>query len=70
MNSGEILKEYRIARGKTLLEVERGTGISNENLSRWERGKSVPSLDFCIKLADYYEITIDELIGREIKKNW
>lgn len=70
MNSGEILKEYRIERGKTLLEVERETGISNENLSRWERGKSVPSLDFCIKLADYYEITIDELIGREIKKNW
>ena len=60
-----MLKEHRIARGKTLLEVERDTGISNENLSRWERGKNLPNIDFCVQLADYYEITLDELVGRD-----
>lgn len=64
-NYGEILKSHRTKRGKTLLEVEKETGISNANLSRWECGKNLPNIDFCVKLADYYKITLDELVGRD-----
>ncbi len=67
-NYGEILKEQRLARGLTLKEVEKGTGINNGNLSRWECGKVLPSIYFCEILADFYGITVDELIGREIVK--
>ncbi len=63
-NYGEYLKEHRVAAGKTLLEVERDTGISNANLSRWESGKVIPSIAFCERLADYYGISLDELVGR------
>lgn len=62
---GNHLKEIRLSKGKTLLEVERGTGISNANLSRWESNKVVPSIAFCEILADYYGVTIDELVGRK-----
>ena len=62
------LKEYRLANNKTLLDVERDTGISNANLSRWESGKVVPSISFCEQLADYYGISLDELVGREPHK--
>ena len=66
-NYGELLKEHRIAFGKTLLDVERETGISNANLSRWENGKVIPSIAFCERLADYYGISLDELVGRNNK---
>ncbi len=66
-NYGEELKYQRLKRNKTLLQVEKDTGISNSNLSRWESGKVLPNIEFCVKLADYYGISIDELIGREIK---
>ncbi len=66
-NYGETLREHRKAFGKSLLEVERATGISNQNLSRWEQGKVLPNIDFCVQLADYYGITLDELVGREMK---
>ena len=65
-NYGEILKEHRLLMGKTLMDVERETGISNSNLSRWEQGKVLPSVAFCEMLADYYGISLDELIGRDI----
>ena len=65
MNYGEYLKENRLAQGKTLLDVKRDTGISNSNLSRWESGKVLPNIDFCVKLADYYGVTLDELVGRD-----
>ena len=65
MNFGEELKFQRTKRNKTLKEVERDTGISNSNLSRWESGKVLPNIGFCVILADYYGITLDELIGRD-----
>lgn len=66
-NYGSILKEIRLSQNKTLIEVEQATGISNANLSRWESGKVVPSIAFCEQLADYYGVTLDELVGRSIK---
>lgn len=47
-NYGEELKYHRIKRNKTLLQVEQDTGISNSNLSRWENGKVLPNIDFCV----------------------
>lgn len=64
-NIGEELKYQRIKRNKTLKQVEADTGIDNSNLSRWECGKVLPGIDFCIVLADYYGISLDELVGRE-----
>ena len=65
INFGEEIKFQRIKRNKTLKEVEKDTGISNSNLSRWECGKVLPSINFCVILADYYSISLDELIGRD-----
>lgn len=68
-NYGETLKEHRLARGVTLKDVESATGISNQNLSRWERGEVLPNIDFCVQLADFYGITLDELVGRDSRGN-
>ena len=62
---GAELKYHRLIRKKTLNQIEKDTGISNVNLSRWERGQVVPNIDFCIILADYYGISLDELVGRD-----
>ena len=65
MNYGEELKFQRLKNKFTLKQVEEGTGISNQNLSRWERGEVLPNIDFCVRLADFYGITLDELVGRD-----
>lgn len=63
MEYGSALKRQRLATGKSLVEVANETGISYQNLSRWERNKVLPNIDFCVKLAKYYDITIEELFG-------
>lgn len=62
-NFGEILKEHRVARGLTLKEIEYKTNINNGCLSRWERNEVLPSIQSCIQLANFYGITLDELLG-------
>lgn len=66
INYGEEFKYQRTKRNKSLKQVEADTGINNANLSRWETGKVLPNIDFCVRLADYYGITLDELVGRNI----
>ena len=63
MKYGDAIKQHRIMSGKSLLQVEKETGISNQNLSRWERNEVLPNIDFCVKLAKYDGVTIEELIG-------
>ena len=65
MDFGKELKNHRLANNLSLLDLERATGISNQNLSRWERDIVSPSMDYCIILANFYKISLDELVGRE-----
>ena len=67
MNYGEALKYTREEKGISQLELAEKTGISHQNINRWERGIVLPNIDFCVKLADFYGITLDELIGRTHK---
>lgn len=65
---GDALKHNRIVRNKTLQDIANATGISITSLSMWENNKSLPNIDFCVKLADLYDIPLNELIGLDLKK--
>ncbi len=65
INYGESLKYHREAAGLSQSELSKKTGISHQNINRWESGFVLPNIDFCVKLADFYGITVDELIGRD-----
>ena len=65
LNYGEALKEQREKLGLSQSKVAKKINTSHQNVSRWESGKILPSIDFCVKLADLYDITLDELVGRD-----
>ncbi len=61
----EALKYQREINGYSQSQVARETGISQQNISYWENGKKEPSITFCIKLANFYGVSLDELVGRD-----
>ena len=65
MNYGKIFKELRIEKELSQRELANATGISQQAISFWEQDKRTPNMDDCIKLADFYGISLDELVGRE-----
>ena len=65
LNYGEAIREQREKLGLTQSMVAKKINTSHQNISRWESGKILPSIDFCVKLADLYGVSLDELIGRE-----
>lgn len=40
------------------------TGISSGNISDWKSGKSAPTLDNLKAIADYFDCSVDYLLGR------
>ena len=70
MNYGKELKAHRESRNLSQLALTKQTGINQSTISLWEDNKRTPNIENCVLLADFYEITLDELIGRNPKKNW
>lgn len=60
---GNRLKALRTAKGLTLLEVATATGLSRTFLGMVEQGKSEIAVARLLRVADFYGVTIDDLIG-------
>ena len=53
--------------GITVSQLEKELGYSPSLISRW--AKTSPSIDKIVEIADYFNVHIDDLIGRTLKSN-
>lgn len=60
----ERIKELRQALGIRQVDMASDFGISQSTLSTWEGGRYEPDLATVTKLADYFGVSIDYLVGR------
>lgn len=51
--------------GITPYKVAKDTGISPSTLSDWKTGRSTPKTDKLLKIANYFGVTIEYLLGSE-----
>ena len=61
---GTIISELRKAKGVTQDELARYVGVSAQAVSKWENG-GVPDTELLPKIANYFDVSIDKLFGRE-----
>ena len=64
---GKEIKKIRIERAFTQTQIAKATGLPQNTISWIESDIGVPNMHQCVILADFYVITLDELIGRQIK---
>lgn len=64
---GQILKELRIKKGCKQSEIAVLLKITPQAYQRYEYGVSEPNADGFMLLADFYDVPIDYLFGREHK---
>ncbi|MCQ2772687.1 MAG: helix-turn-helix domain-containing protein [Bacilli bacterium] len=56
------LVELRKKKQLTQIELAEKIGYSDKSISKWELGKSIPSVDILKQFADFYGVTVDFLI--------
>lgn len=65
---GEFLKTERLLRKLSQDKLAKEIGISQQAISLYENNTNEPTIGICERIADFYGITIDELIGRDYEK--
>lgn len=61
----ERLKELRKNTGLNQTIVAQSLNLPYFTLGKWEQGRAEPSADDLVRLADYYDVSVDYLLGRE-----
>ena len=61
---GEIIKNFRVENNLTQKKLAEMLHLTANNVCEWEKGRSYPSYDILIKLADMMKVSTDYLLGR------
>lgn len=59
-----ILKTLRKQKHITQRALADALHISQTSVSKYERGETEPDIDMIIRIADYFEISIDEFLRK------
>lgn len=62
---GNRLIYLRKSLNKTQTEIANYLDMQQGSYQKYEVGKAEPSIETLVKLADYYHVTLDYLVGRE-----
>lgn len=65
----DTIKALRKEHGLTQTELGEVVGFTHVAVVKWENGQREPDFSTLIKLADYFGVSTDYLLGREEKKS-
>lgn len=69
MNFAKRLKSLREENDIKQVELAKYLKVTSATLSQYEKGVREPNNETLIKLADYFDVSIDYLLGRTIARN-
>ncbi len=68
MTLGEKIYELRTQHNLSQGDLANELNVSRQSISKWENGNSTPDLEKIVKLAEIFNISLDELIKNEEKE--
>ena len=63
------LKQLRIEKNIKQQDLAKALNVTKQSVSNWENGKRLPNIEILILLADFYNCSLDYLVGRELKED-
>ncbi len=62
---GKRLKELRLEKGLSQKNLGKNLNLSHQTISFWENGSREPDLDDLLKIAKFFEVSIDYLLDEK-----
>ncbi len=62
------IKTLRTARGINQIELAKSLGVTKQCVSNWENDNIQPSVEMLIKIATFFMVTTDYLLGLETER--
>lgn len=70
---GTAIKTLRLQEGYTQHDLAGSLGVSDQAVSKWERGLSIPDISIVMRLSDLLNVDVDQLLEGNIsflEKSW
>ena len=64
---GSFLRELRKEQRITQEDLAEKLNVSSRTISRWETGSNMPDISLLIEIADFFDVSIPEIINGERK---
>ena len=62
------IKQLRIGMGLNQVEFAKKLNVTKQCVSNWENDNVLPSIEMLLKLADFFKVSTDYLLGRSETK--
>lgn len=59
----ENIKRLRLEKELTQETLSEFLGVTSQSVSNWERGESYPDITMLPEIADFFKVSVDELLG-------
>lgn len=66
MNFSERLKDLRMQKGLSQIELAKKIGLSNSTISMYERGEREPDFETLDLIGDFFNVDVNYLLGKEV----
>ncbi len=60
---GEQIKNLRMNKKLSQVDLAKCLGVTKQSVSNWENENIMPSIDMLVKIASYFSVTTDYLLG-------
>ena len=70
MSFNKIFKNLRAETSLSQKDIAEELSVSRSVVSDWEQGRTEPSIQSLINIADYYAVSVDYLIGRDCPREY
>ena len=67
---GAFLKDLRKEKGITQEQLAEKLGVTGRTISRWETGKNMPDISLLVEIAEFFDVSIPEIIKGERKSEY
>lgn len=68
MTLNENIRQLRLARNLSQVDLARALGVTKQSISNWENNNIQPSIDMLIRLAQFFSVSTDYLLGLNQRK--
>lgn len=59
------MRYLRQSRELSQVQLAEKLGVKKQSVSNWENDNIMPSIDMLVRIADYFHVSTDYLLGRE-----
>ena len=68
MTLNENIKQLRQSRNLSQVDLARALGVTKQSISNWENNNIQPSIDMLIRLAQFFSVSTDFMLGLNQRK--